>query len=168
MYFFTDKGDGSCENSINNNKIPDERNNVNKNKFLRVLYFNARSIRNKINELKALIAVENIDVIAISETWTNFNTRDYKGEFELSGFQLFNKDRINKRGGGVLIYCRHNLEAEEINVRAIPALEIVAVKIKGKLNTVNIAVVYRPPGQNADLDFSLYSALTELTSQKEL
>ena len=47
------------------------------------------------------------------------------------------------------------------------AVEIVAGKIKGKLNSVNVAVVYRPPNQNADLDFSLYSTLAEITSRKE-
>ena len=57
---------------------------------LKVAYFNARSIRNKINELKAYLSIEQFDIVAISETWLDCDKRDYQGEFETGGYKLYN------------------------------------------------------------------------------
>ena len=43
---------------------------------LRVMYANVQSLNNKVNELRALVAVESPDVVALTETWTNENVAD--------------------------------------------------------------------------------------------
>ena len=40
---------------------------------LKVLYCNARSIRNKMDELRGVIAMEGFDIIGITESWANSN-----------------------------------------------------------------------------------------------
>ena len=63
---------------------------------------NARSIVNKRNELN--IMVEDIDphIIDISESRANIDITVAK--LELTGYVMFRRDRIGRRGGGVIIY----------------------------------------------------------------
>ena len=71
-----------------------------------MLVFNAQSIRNKMNIFQALIATENPEIIGITETWIHTNTRDFEGEFDLPGYKMFKKDRLDREGGGVMLYVR--------------------------------------------------------------
>ena len=57
-----------------------------KRRSLRVVYFNARSIVNKINEVRLYILDTDLDVIAITETWThNGISNDYLDIFQHEG-----------------------------------------------------------------------------------
>ena len=132
---------------------------------MRVAYFNARSIRNKINELKAYVSTNNFDIIAISETWLDFDRRDYRGELEIEGYNLYNRDRIGRRGGGVIIYCSDRIESMEINLPLNNDIEVLAIKIKTKSDYFNFAVVYRPPHQSAELDHTLYETLKTIVQR---
>ena len=66
---------------------------------------NARSIVNKIDDLQALISVENPDIFGITESWTHDGILD--AELSVNGYTLFRCDRpLDNRGGGVLLYVR--------------------------------------------------------------
>ena len=71
---------------------------------------NARSIVNKINELN--IMVEDIDphIIGINDTTDISNA-----ELGMTGYDMFRKDRIGRRGGGVILYIKESIQAYEIN-----------------------------------------------------
>ena len=62
---------------------------------------NARSTVNKKNELN--IMVEDIDphIIGITESWANTDITD--AELGLTGYVMFTRDRIGRRGGGYFI-----------------------------------------------------------------
>ena len=77
------------------------------------MMFNAQSIRNKMDLFRGLIAKDEPDVIGITETWIHTNSRDFEEEYTLQGYRLFKKDRINKEGGGVMLYTRDFLEPVE-------------------------------------------------------
>ena len=47
-----------------------------------------------------MVASEELDIIGITETWIQENTKDFIGEYEIPGYKLFKKDRIKKKGGG--------------------------------------------------------------------
>ena len=66
----------------------------------RCVCLNARSIINKKNELN--IMVEDIDphIIGITELWA----------------VMFRKDRIGRRGGGVILYVKESIQAYEIKL----------------------------------------------------
>ncbi len=80
---------------------------------LRAVLLNARSVRNKFDELKELTLVNSWDIIGITEIWIRSNDRDFIGEYRLKGYSLFNKDRLNKNGGGVLLYIKEALNPIE-------------------------------------------------------
>ena len=64
----------------------------------RCVCLNARIIVNKKNELN--IMVEDIDphIIGITESWANTGITD--AELGMTGYVMFRKDRIGRRGGG--------------------------------------------------------------------
>ena len=71
---------------------------------LKCLLLNACSIRNKINELEVHINNEELDIIAVTETWLTEDVLD--SELLIPGFTLYRKDRFNVRdakGGVVLV-----------------------------------------------------------------
>ena len=58
--------------------------------------------------------VEDIDphIIGIIESWANTNITD--AEFGLTGYVMFRRDRIGRRGGGVILYVKESIQAYEI------------------------------------------------------
>ena len=122
--------------------------------------FNARSIRNKFSEFRALIASVVLDIVCITETWINTEQVDFEGEFNLPGYTLVRKDRVTRKGGGVLIYVRSHLNGLPAPVDS--PFELTGVCIKGTLSSLAIYVVYRPPQQNQAFDERLYDTLSAL------
>ncbi len=41
-----------------------------------------------------------VDIIAITETWIDIANRNFRSEFEITGYQMFHKDRRRRKGGG--------------------------------------------------------------------
>ena len=60
--------------------------------------------------------VEDIDphIIGITESWANIDTTD--AELGLTGYVMFRKDRIGRRGGGVILYVKESIQAYEIKL----------------------------------------------------
>jgi len=79
------------------------------------MYFNARSLRNKMDELMATVAATTPEVIGITESWGNDDISD--SEFSVPGYDLFRSDRTSgHRGGGVLLFVRNTLKAVEVKL----------------------------------------------------
>ena len=64
---------------------------------------NARSIVNKKNELNIMVEDIDPDIIGITESWSNTDITD--AELGLTGYVTFRRDRIGRRGGGVIFIC---------------------------------------------------------------
>ena len=54
--------------------------------------------------------VEDIDphIIGITESWANIDITDV--ELGLTGYVMFRKDRIGRRGGGVILYVKESIQ----------------------------------------------------------
>ena len=74
---------------------------------------NVRSIVNKRNGLS--IMVEDIDphIICITESWATPDISDV--ELGKTGYVMFRKDRLGRRGGGVILYIIKSIQAYEKN-----------------------------------------------------
>ena len=102
---------------------------------------NARSIANKKNELN--IMVENIDphIIDITESWANTDITD--AELGLTGYIMFRRDRIGRRGGGVILYVKESIQAYKIKLeREAVCNEAVWCKIVSGSSKLTIGLVY--------------------------
>ena len=54
-------------------------------------------------------------IIGIAESWAN-NDITY-AELGLEGYAMFRKDRLGRRGGGVLLYIKDTIPAYEIQLQ---------------------------------------------------
>ena len=118
-------------------------------KGYRCVCLNARSIVNKKNELN--IMVEDIDphIIGITESWANIDITD--AELGLTGYVMFRKDRIGRRGGGVILYVKESIQAYEIKLeREADCDEAVWCKIVSGNSKLTIGLVYRSPNINEE------------------
>lgn len=128
-----------------------------------MVVLNARSLRNKIPEFRALVASSALDIIAITETWIS-DSRDFDGEFHLPGYTMFKRDRIGRAGGGVMVYARHHLTP--VLVPNVSQFEIIGAELRGLEFPLQILVVYRPPKSLRDSDLALYGVLTDMLQDK--
>ena len=124
-----------------------------------MMLLNARSIRNKLQEFRCMVAVECLDVICITETWLNTDRRDFAGEYHVPGYTMYHRDRGVGAGGGVMVYVRSHLHTvlKTINL----PYELIGIEIRAE-TTLHLYLLYRPPNQTRDFDLGLYGALTDL------
>ena len=83
-------------------------------------------------------------IIGITESWAN-NDITY-AELGLEGYVMFRKDRIGRRGGGVLLYIKETIPAYEVQLQEeADCNEAIWCKLDTGHTTVTIGVVYRCP-----------------------
>ena len=107
---------------------------------------NARSIMNKKSELNIMVNDSDHHVIGrpITESWANKDITD--AELGLEGYVMFRKDRMGRRGGGVLLYVKDTIPAYEIQLREeADCEEAIWCKLVTGHKTVTMGVVYRCP-----------------------
>ena len=54
-------------------------------------------------------------IIGITESWANNDITD--AEFGLADYVMFRKDRMGKRGGGVLLYINETIPSYEVQLQ---------------------------------------------------
>jgi hypothetical protein len=109
------------------------------------MYTNATSLNNKIDELRAINCTNEMDVISITETW-------YKetSDININGYNVYRKDRLKQKGGGVCIYinnrlCSYEVSIDQLNDQSIEQVWTCAEYGKEK---ILIGCIYRPPDTN--------------------
>ena len=122
-----------------------------------MVLLNARSLRNKMPQFRAWVAASDYGAIAVTESWLDTG-RDFLGEYHLPGYAMFSKERVGRRGGGVILYVRTHLSA--IAVRTESPHEFVGAELRGCNPSLRIVVAYRPPHLSRDADESLYRDLS--------
>ena len=123
---------------------------------------NARSLVNKKNELN--IMVEDIDphIIGITESCANTDITD--AELGLTGYVMFRRDRIGRRGGGVILYVKESIQAYEIKLESEADYdEAVRCKIVSGNSTLTIGLVYRNPNINEEDNTKIQNAIKEVS-----
>lgn len=115
---------------------------------LRIVTWNANSIKAKLKEFKHFLYVNNYDVAGICETKT-----DVKYKLKIPGYKVYLRSR-NNRGGGVAILVKQNIEHDYFELK-LKNIEFVGVKIFSQRSNLIIGQVYKPPNKplcNEDLN----------------
>ena len=137
-------------------------------KQLSILYFNARSVKPKLDELKILVNDKKPNVIAVVESWLTEDILD--SELAIENFDLIRFDRVNDlkiRGGGVIIYIEKNLSFINATSEVINNIDYGWIKIKGiGFETVVIGVFYRPPDCDEEQLSKLIKVLTKFKTPR--
>ena len=87
--------------------------------------------------------VEDIDphIIGITESWANTDITD--AELGLTGYVMFRRDRMGRRGGGVILYVKEYIQAYEIKLeRKADYDDAVWCKIVSGNSKLTIGLVY--------------------------
>ena len=108
------------------------------------LAINARSIINKKTELNIIVDDIKPHIICITESWANNDMTN--AELGLEGYVMFRKDRIGRRGGGVLLYIKDTIPAYEVQLQEeANCNDAIWCNLVTGHKTVIIGVVYRCP-----------------------
>ena len=149
--------------TIENSKIVPANSTRPSQNHAKICIINARSLRNKFSDLKALAFADEYDIIGVSETWINTDHRDYIAEYSLPGYSIFNSERIGKIGGGVLMYIKTELCPILINKPAIRNIDSIYVQIKSQSHKkLILALTYRPPAQTTEIDTQIYDQIADI------
>ena len=119
-----------------------------KYKGLNVVHLNIRSIIYKLDQIKMIISQAKIDILCLTESWLNPNITDLEPSIE--GYKIFRQDRINKRGGGILIYIKNCLKYDSIVPQGVISASEIMESCWIQLNLkytkpILLGVIYKPP-----------------------
>ena len=93
---------------------------------MRILYFNARSLYPKEDELRALCDMEKPDIVSITETWLYEDICE--SESYIIGYKCVRCDR-NRHGGGVALFISEKLEFQ-VTMCGPKELEFLLVSVQ--------------------------------------
>ncbi len=109
----------------------------------------------KVIEIEALCAENNINIMAITESWCNNSHSD--NLISINGLpKIFRRDRPDRTGGGIIVYS-----SDDINIRRISEIEpeeseimCLEFQLPNKINKfVFLCICYRPNDKNI-IDFT--------------
>uniref|UniRef100_A0A670IGU3 Reverse transcriptase domain-containing protein n=1 Tax=Podarcis muralis TaxID=64176 RepID=A0A670IGU3_PODMU len=135
---------------------------------LQCLYTNAQSMGNKQDELELLVQQTKYDIIVITETWWD---KSHDWNVIIEGYNLFQRNRPDKKGGGVALYVRDVYTCEEIqDLEPQSQSESIWVKIKGEKNNRDliVGVYYRSPSQTKDIDDAFLEQIAKHAKGREI
>ena len=136
-----------------NNNVSHESSN-----FISCCYFNARSLKNKLNDLHFLLYNHDApDVVCICETWLNNTVTDAMLDPH-SLFNIYRCDRRNKTGGGVIAFVNRCVISVGVELaHEFDSIECVCFDILGEPNT-RVVTFYRP-GKHVEGDDLLVKSI---------
>jgi hypothetical protein len=101
-----------------------------------------------LQQLHAELIQFNIAIAIVSESWFNCNHTD---QFvEINGYLLLRKDRVKKKGGGVCMYVRDDIECSTLSLHSNTLSEYIEVlwsECRFGKAVYFIAACYHPPPQ---------------------
>ena len=128
---------------------------------LKIMYINARSIVNKVNDSKLLIKTELPNIICKTEIWLSKEFPD--GFLGSNDFIIFGKDRDKGKDahGSVLIDVNSNLNPNVISIDT--DLEVCFINLNVSGLTFMLGVVYRPQTFDRNNNQNLYNTISNQT-----
>ena len=156
----------SCRNSNNKsgkNKI--ENASVNMEQNFSVLYTNADSLYNKMNELKLLINSFQYkpSLIAITEAKHKNKWKINLSELALSGYDVYSNDLENSPRG-IIVYVNNLLQSKQLYFES-EALEYLVIEVVFNHIRLAVTTVYRSPSSTDENNDALNNLIFEICNQ---
>ena len=105
---------------------------------------NVCSLRSKIDEIRYMCLNDKIDCLCISESHLSCSVPD--NVVFIPGYTIYRKDRVDKAGGGVLIYASNDYVSCLLKNLCDPEIEALWIEFKlPKIKSFIVSCVYRPP-----------------------
>ena len=127
---------------------------------IHICHLNVRSILNKISQIRSLLKNNNIQFLAISESWCSEKISN--NEIQVDNYNIVRQDRSfkankkrkkNRRSGGLIIYVREDIaiDTKKFSHMNSNTIDNEALWISCKIPKVNEFIIgnfYRPPQGN--------------------
>ena len=117
---------------------------------LKIIYTNADTLTNKLDELKMIIEAKEPDIIAVTEIFLKTKLFELDiSSFHIKGYQRYTNQEDSSRG--VIIYCKDNLNSSSV-VFDRDTIESIWTKVKlNKHDNLLIGCIYRSPNSSNKL-----------------
>lgn len=117
-----------------------------RNDTLCCFHLNIRSARHKEDDLSILLDEFSFsfDVIMLCETWYTSNSEVYKRQ----GYNTFFLNRINKRGGGLILLTKNYLDCSIVSEFSFISADIECLTVIA--HDYVYSVMYKPPDSSAN------------------
>ena len=143
-----------------------ERNtNCNAHKGVKCFLANSRSLKNKFQDFHALVFAEQFDilaVLAVTKTWFDPSVLDH--EVIPCGYTIYRRDRLYRRGGGVLLAFKNNLTVVRRSDLET-SCELLCCELTGDQGSKYLfGVFYRPPNTNMNYMELLGDSLSRISN----
>ncbi|XP_068704693.1 uncharacterized protein [Montipora foliosa] len=161
----TTASSGVNYNNLTYIKCNNDRLASNKQCSFRLL--NCRSVCNKTDTIKDFVVDNDIDILAITETWLRPSNLDSLtiGDLTPTGYQFQPCDVArDTRGGGVGLLHKSSLNFHKDSVDSIgkfQSFEAADMKLHWRSTAMHILIIYRPPSSNCILFLSEFGSLLE-------
>jgi len=122
---------------------------------------NIRSLKNKFEELSAVVLNSNSDINIFTETWLQPDTPD--NAIKIFNYNLIRFDRLNSKGGGIIIYVKNEFHDYHVHQFVVPHTESLFIDFK-KLK-IFLVSIYHPhwscPSKHIDAVDGLINILSQ-------
>lgn len=125
---------------------------------LSILYFNARSLKNKVDELSIRCKRHNPDLVVITESWLDSSVPD--SYFSLENYVALRCDR-NSNGGGIVLFIRQSIFYQRVSMNDVPNVKSnILCCILPELSIV-LFCIYHPYWGNSSAHNSVLDSLQD-------
>lgn len=114
---------------------------------IKIITWNARSLKNKVDELQNYLIPNDIDIACIQETWLTRYDKTY-----IPGYVCIRKDKTNQNNpnqrtrGGLCIYVKQKIQYKRIPANEqIKNIDSLGIKIETGQSKANIFSIYLGP-----------------------
>ncbi|KAK2159173.1 hypothetical protein NP493_1737g00012 [Ridgeia piscesae] len=84
----------------------------------------------------------------------------------MTGYVMFRKDRLGRRGGGVILYIKESIQADEIKLeKEAECEEAIWCNIVTGNSTLTVGLVYRSPNISMEENEKIHNAIKEVSKQ---
>ena len=113
---------------------------------MKVVSFNARSLRNKITDIMSFLDKNKVELAFIQETWLRKSDGHLTSQIREYGYDIisYRKSRKLDFGGGVALLYRNTLKVQSIKKSTYKSFEHIACKVVTENGALNFFHVYRP------------------------
>lgn len=134
-------------------------------RYFKFALLNTRSVRNKAMIVKDFAVDNDIDALALTETWLRSDNDDNIeiGTLVPTGYRFLHVPRPLGRGGGVGLLFKDTLNINTTLTVSFNTFELMDVRLRS-LQSVRVLIIYRPPESNSlNTFFEEFSRLLENT-----
>ena len=129
--------------------------------LLKIGHLNARSIPGSIDELRRIMLECKFDIFGVSESWLSKGVPEDR--YKINGYNIYRKDRADKKCGGVCFYVREDIKCKCINIQydyeqpEMLWIEVVVSNVK-----IALCCVYKQPKIPYTVFYNIQSIILEM------